>query len=48
MERKISKLESFIIITTYSNSIGYDNNAEKHAKVLQSCVFNQDIFNHIM
>ena len=30
MERKISKLESVIVMTTYSNSIEYGNHAEKH------------------
>ena len=33
MERKISKLESVNVMTTYSNSMGYGNHAEKHASV---------------
>ena len=37
MERKISKLESVIVITTYSNSFGYGNNAEN---TFQYCSLN--------
>ena len=36
MERKISKLESVMAMTTDSNSIGYGNHAEKHGYVLSS------------
>ena len=39
MERKISKLESVIVMTTYSDSIGYGNYAQKRSEQALSLIF---------